>query len=160
MNKQGQIGIGSLVVVAVAIILGLVLLQSSAQNIGGVIPSSTTAANNVTYTTGANGAIIELVGQELVGTPIVTNSTNSSKIVEAANYTIAECVRASDSLKGICYTTNTVSYQSTPVNISYNYYPAGYADDAGSRSIIGIIILLAAVAIALIALPNFKGVLD
>ena len=154
MNKKRQ-SVGLFIGVAMAIIVGLILFQAVASNVekGTQAVTGVSTATNVSYT-GIAGTPVELVGQELVSTGLVVNSTGG-EVIPASNYTIAECVRDSDNLKGICYTAvaDTVS---DDVNISYTYYPNGYIDNAGSRSIAGIIILLTAVGIAFVAMQMIR----
>jgi len=160
MNRKGQVSI--LLVCAIAVIIGLVLLQQVATNVeqGTRAVSGTVAVTNETFTTPALDAVKELTGQELVGTPTVVNQTAGSEIISTGNYTIYECVRTSDGLKGICYKTLTEAGAERAYNISYVYYPDGYIDDAGGRSIAGIIVLLAAIGIAVVCLPRVKDLFD
>ena len=158
MNKKGQLGIGLIIVVAIAIIIGLIMFQAIASN----VETGTQAVKGATVTTNYNtvgilNTNVELPGQELVSVQAVTNRTDGVAIA-AANYTIAECVRASDNLKGICYTRLGDGAESPldAVNITYTYYPAGYIDDAGGRAIAGIIVLLAAIAIAFVVFGGIK----
>ena len=153
-NKRGQFSLGIIITVAIAIIVGLILFQSIAGNVeNGTQSNGATTATNALYT-GVLNSPVELTGQELVSVTGVTNRTGGNTVVPA-NYTIAECVRTTDNLKGICYKSlgvglggATVSGNST-VLVTYTYYPSGYIDDSGGRSITAIIILLAAIAIDL-----------
>jgi len=162
MNKKGQVSIGFLIVAAIAVIIGLVLLSPIASNVDQTTRtvSGTTAVENQTITAPASGSIVESSGQELVGIPKVYNESGASLVITSPNYTISECVKTSDSLKGICYKALTAEYEGKNINVSYTYYPAGYADDAGSRSIAGIIVLLAAIGIAVVCIPKVKELLD
>jgi predicted Kef-type K+ transport protein len=162
MNKKGQLGVGLIVVVAIAIIVGIILFQAVASNVdqGTRANSGVVTVVNGTYT-GVLNTPVELAGQELVSLTSVGNATTGANVA-AANYTVAECVRTSDNLKGICYTAVGVGSPAAtgPVKISYTYYPNGYIDDAGARSIAGIIVLLTALGIALIAYLGVKSKLD
>ena len=160
MEKKAQIGIGVIITIAIAIIVGLILFQPIASNVeigtranSGVVSANTsiTATQNVNY---------ELTGQELVSVIAVINATGDI-VVPASNYTVTECVRTSDNLKGICYkglgVYNTLGTGgSGAVKVAYTYYPAGYIDDAGGRAISGIIILLTAIGIAIVVLAGSK----
>ena len=160
MNKKAQ-SVGLFIGVAIAIIVGLILFQAVASNVeqGTQTNTGVTTATNALYT-GVYNTPVELEGQELVSVTAVTNRTGGTA-VPSANYTIAECVRASDNLKGICYTALDDTDTGNPsasggVNISYTYYPNGYIDNAGSRAIAGIIILLTAIGIALVAMKAVR----
>lgn len=156
MNNKAQIGIGVLIIAAVAVIMGLVLFQATADNIeAGTQSNGVTSAVNVTYPLGATGVITELTGQELVGTPAVWNAT-SVTVVPTTNYTIYECVRTSNNLKGICMKSLGGLSAGYNVNVTYDYYYSGYIDDSGSRAIAGIILLLTAIGIAFILVPYLK----
>ena len=160
MNKKGQVTMGVLIVLAVAAIVGLVLFQESANQVAKANPSAVTTVTNQTITFPAVGSKLILTGQELVGTPVLTNATTGT-LVPATNYTIQEEVRTSDGLKGIVLTAKAGYQNSVSTNISYTYYPDGYIDDAGGRSIAGIIVLLAAIAIAIFVLaPILKERFD
>ena len=150
-SKKAQIGIGVIITFAIVAIVGLILFQNSAQNVGAALPSTVTATN-AQYTGPAIGSVTELTGQELVTLTSVTNRTDGEDI-PASNYSVYECVRTSDGVKGICYKT-LGDYGVGAVNITYTYYPAGYIDDAGARGVTGIIILLCAVAIAIAVIPK------
>jgi len=154
-NKRGQTGIGLLVIGAVAIIVALILFQSVAANVNATTRTAT--LSNGLYTAPAAGSCIDLVGQELLSTPTVTNRSDGATI-PAANYTIAEGVSSVDNLKRIrfCTVGALVAPYSTSINVSYSYGPEGYTDDAGARAIIGIIVLLAAIGIAVALLPVIK----
>ena len=155
MNKKGQ-SVGLFIGIAIAIIVGLILFQAVASNVkqGTQTVTGVSTANITT-----DGAVLAtpypLTGQELVTLNSVTNSTNGVAI-GAVNYTVAECVRSTDNLKGICYTADVAGEAVGEVTVNYDYYPEGYIDNAGSRAIAGIIILLTAIGIALVAMKAVR----
>ena len=140
-------GFATLLTLFIGIIVALTLLQPAASNVA--ITNTIYTATNKTFAAPANGASVDLTGQSLLSTPVVTNATNGVRIA-SGNYTIAESISPSTGLKTVRYTTVGTNFQSVNVNITYQYGAPGYMDDAGSRSISGIIILLAALAIAVI----------
>jgi hypothetical protein len=154
MNKQGQVTVGVILLLAIALLVGLVIFQQIASNVdAGTRTNSGTVVATNSLITGILNTKVELTGQELVSVQAVTNRTDGTTVA-AANYTIAECVRPSDGLKGICYTAtgSGAPKANGPINVSYTYYPAGYIDDSAGRSMFGLIVLLAAIAIAIIVL--------
>jgi hypothetical protein len=158
-QKKGEIGLGVILAVAIAVIMALVLFQNIASNVeqGTQAVKGTTTSTNYLIT-GVLNTNVELVGQELVSVTIVTNRTGGNTI-PAVNYTVAECVRTSDGMKGICYKALANAGPDRadgPLNITYVYYPAGYIDDSGARSLAGIIILLTAIGIAMIAFLGIR----
>lgn len=160
MNKRGEMnGLGIFLTVFIVVIVGLSLMTAIAQQVGPV--TSTTNARNVTYTAPAANATIDLTGQELLSTPVVTNAS-SGTVVAAGNYTVAEGISTTSGLKSIQYTSTDGIYQSQPVNISYSYGVDGYITDAGGRAIASLIVLFVALGIAIVAMsPTMRsGLLD
>lgn len=156
MNTKAQIGVGVLISVFIAIVVGAIMLNPIASNVeqGTRANTGVMAVNNQTIT-GVLNTNLELTGQELVAVSYVTNHTTGA-IIPAANYTVKECVRTSDGMKGICYKpTSAADAEGTgcgKVNISYTYYPNGYMDDAASRTIFPLVILFVCLALALFVL--------
>ena len=153
MNKKGQITIGSLIYILIGVIVGIVLLQASADQ--AAVTSLTKVYNSSgadgSFTAPAVGVTSDLTGQSLLSTPTVVNKTGGT--LAAGNYTIAEGVSATTGVKTIRYTSSATSeYAGLPINISYTYGVAGYADDAGARAVIPMIIIFFALAIAVITL--------
>jgi hypothetical protein len=156
MNKKAQAGVGLLITLAIAVIVGLILFQAVATNVekGTRAVTGVIDVENITLSAGALNAIVEVTGQELVTTRSVSNATDGV-LIAATNYSLAECTRTSDGLKGICFKrvgTDTTGI----VNVSYTYYPDGYIDNSGARSIAGIIVLLSAIGIAIVVLGANK----
>lgn len=149
MNDKGQVNVGMMIMVAVGIIVCLIMLTASYGNIGKVTNTMTTT--NYTIITPAAGSVKDLIGQEIITTPTVTNTT-SGGAVPTTNYTIAETVSASDGLKRVSYKTLGPDYAGVNVSISYTYGPEGYADDAGARSVTSVLAILIAIAVMAIAL--------
>lgn len=140
------------VMVAIAIIVGLVLLQPSASN---VAKATQTYFRNSTFTAPAVNGTIDLVGQELISTPLVINAT-SNTVISSGNYTIGERVSPTDGLKRIYFKTldgaTVTGFNGKGVNISYTYGDEGYIDDGAGRSIAGLIIILASLALAVVVM--------
>jgi hypothetical protein len=151
---------GIILIAFVAIVVGLAFYQSIVSYVGQVTGVSLTTSVNATVPVTAVGVITELPGQELVSTIYVVNRT-TGETIGAANYSLYECVKTSSSMKGICYKP-LVAGQAQGVNITYSYYPEGYIDDAGGRSLALLIPIFAALAIAIVALvPALRsGVMD
>jgi hypothetical protein len=148
-QKQGEVSTGVILVLFIGIIVSLALMSGIYAPIGQT--TATQTLNNAKYTAPAAGSCIDLVGQELLSTPTVINRTGDAIAIPAANYTITERVSSVDGLKRVAFCTvgTLQAPYSTLINVSYSYGAEGYADDSGSRSIIGLLILLAAIAIAI-----------
>lgn len=147
-KKKGQTvgGIGTVILMFVLIVVGIALVTPVFQTQGTMTDSIT--LTNATYTSPANGATIDLIGQSLLSTPVVHNATDGA-IVPATNYTIAEGVSTSTGVKTIQLTVDDATWASKSVNVSYVYGADGYIDSAGGRAIadnIGLFAVLALVA--------------
>lgn len=155
MNDKGFIGVGTFIALFIGIIVAMILILPSANNVA--LSTDAQAIANVTFTAPAAGSSIDLVGQELLDTPIVTNASTAGGngvVVPASNYTIEEAVSSVDGLKRIRYTSNAGWQAGKAVNISYSYGAEGYMDDAGSRAIFDLVVVFGALAVGLIVLSK------
>lgn len=155
MNKNGQVGLNFVLIALIGILVGIVLLPTIAEFVSK--STGTVSLVNGTYTAPAEGSSIDLPGQELLSTPIVNNVSGPS--VPTTNYTIAEGISNTTSLKRILLTMPVGSgYDAQEINISYDFGPEGYIDNAGGRSLASLVIIFVALAIAVIALvPTLKS---
>lgn len=155
MNRKGEIGLGVILIMFIGVLVGIVLLPAIADNIGTT--RNIVTADNSTYTAGAVSVAIDLTGQELFGTPVVTNYTGG-EIVPTANYTLDEGISATTGLKTVRYTSGAITeYAGQLINISYQYGMDGYIDSGGGRSIALLVVIFAALGIAIVALyPTLK----
>lgn len=144
MDRKGEINTAVVLTGFIGILVALILLQ-------GIYPYIGTATNTVTmvnqtFTTPAAGSTVDLVGQEILSTPIVINRS-SGTVVPSTNYTIGERVSPVDGLKRVYYKSEGGVFNSVGVNISYTYGPEGYIEDASGRSVAGLIAIMAALAV-------------
>lgn len=158
MNARGQLGIGVIITVFIAIVTGVILLQASAPAVAQVTQTFN-IVNNSDSNFPANAAVLVLNGQAVSN--VVVYLENNFTLVPATNYTITNY----DVSTGVLRSTLTgigSTYSGQAINISYTYEPLGYARDAGSRAITNIILIFSALAVAVVALtPTLRnGVLD
>lgn len=153
-NKKGA-GVAAMMTVFLGVIVALVLYQAAAGYMSQT--TGTYALVNQTYTMPAVGTTIDLKGQELINTPVVINQSEVTASVPASNYTIEERVSTVDGLKRITLTSKGGNFSSSGVNVSYTYGPEGYVDSSGGRSMVLLIPILGAMAVAIFALlPALK----
>ena len=154
MNSRGQnFKIGLILTLFIGAIVGIVLLQSTAQQTDS---SLSIRQYNATVAAPALNAKKDLVGQEILSTPLVYN-TSSGTALAATNYTVAEEVSTTDGLKRIVLTTKSAEWAGRNLNISYDYGAEGYIEDAGSRTVFNLVILFGALAIAVFLLvPSLR----
>lgn len=147
MKKKGEITTGIMISVFVGVIVALVLLTAVSPYIGQT--SQTQTMSNVTFTpSGDLGTYVDLRGQELIGTPIVTNAS-SKDVIPASNYSIVERISSVDGLKriGITIYDSASTWNASNINVSYTYGMEGYADSGGARSIILLIMTFAVLSV-------------
>lgn len=159
MNKKGEVNlIGALIVVAIAIIIGAILLQDVARN---VATTTNSIAVNYTVTPAAAGLSADLTGQEIFDTALIINRSGAN-IPCVSNFTVSEGVSPRTGTKRVLLTTaSSDTSRCTQVNISYSAGMEGYIDDAAGRSVAPLIVIMMALAIGVIALsPTIRGTLS
>lgn len=149
MNAKGQIGVGAFLMVFIGIIVSLVIIQSSAQLVGET--TNLITETNQTVTVAAENASIELKGKNIEGSAVILNATSNATISNG-NFTFLSQV-GSDGQVSLFMRTNVGSiFASKSVKVTYTYQPDGYIPEAGSRTIMGLIVLFGVIGIAVIAL--------
>lgn len=149
MNNKAEVDmkpIGLMITVFVALIVGMVIFQES-----GKVLSTVTQTNafDGTATLPANAGVLVLQGQS-VSSVVIINATGGETI-NSGNYTITNNDVSTGTLRAILTMGNT-KYVSKPVNITYNFEPVGYVNDSGTRAIFGVILVMAALAIAVVSM--------
>jgi uncharacterized membrane protein len=150
-SKKGQVSIGSLIIVAVTLIVGVIFLVSIAQQVGTV--TSTEDLQNVSLGTAVNGTTLYLSGYRLVGSPVIVNSTNGA-VVGSGNYTLTNNVVNNGALtvSVLPTLTATPTYLNAQWNISGTAQPTTYIADSGGRALASLIVILFALAVLVVAL--------
>lgn len=152
MNRKAQMaGIAGLIMLAMSLIVGAILLQSAAQQVGTVI--DTVNVNNVSLGVASNSTAVYLTDYRAISSVVVWNQSN--KIVPAGNYTVTDNV--------IDPTTGGLSVKFLPTSpaienwtgwtwkISGTGQPVTYDDNSGNRSIISLIVIFMALALLVAA---------
>lgn len=159
MDDTKQVGV--LLAIAIAVIVALTFLPLIATNTAIMTNTYTTPTNEtITLPSTATGRVT-LTGIEILSLAM-TNAT-SGVVITNDNYTLYNHVLLTDGTEGaqIGNKQKASVWNGTSVNVTYTYKPSGYVDEAGGRAVAGIIVLLAALGIALVALPQFReAVLD
>jgi len=150
MNNKGQaaVQIGGLIMLAIAVIVGAILLQASAQNVGEV--TNTISIANQSISTVVNGTAQYLTNIKSISGVVVLNETGNV-VVSATNFTITN--------NFINPSTGALSVKILPAagddyisawQISGTAEPLTYAD-SGGRSMATLIIILMALALLSVA---------
>lgn len=152
MNNRGQVeGIGLFIGIFITVIIGLVLLTSSAQTLSEstatvpIVNQSLGVADNATTVYMAN--IKSLSG-------VVIYNESGTEIVPANNYTVTNNVINGGELAVSVLPdgSNDDWYQGYTWTISGTGQPLGYIPEGGARSIAGLIIIFFALAVMIVAL--------
>lgn len=153
MNKQGQVSMGSLLIVFITVIVGLALLVSSAQNVGQV--TNTINVVNESLGVASNSTTVYLTNYKLISGVVIYN--NTGVIVPATNYTVTNNVVHNGALAVSVLPKATTAYQ-YQWNISGTAEPTTYDSNSGGRALAGLIIIFAGLAIAVVVLvPTLKS---
>lgn len=154
MNNKAQAAIvGTLILTAVGLIVGLVLLSDSISDNAAQLTTKHDVLNQ-SITLPAIGLYVDIDGCVNSGgnlTSLLVNRTDGVAI-DATNYTYTTRVSPTNSLKVLTIKSNGGSYAGLVVNASYTCLPQGYAEDAGARAVIPLIVLFSAVALVAFAL--------
>ena len=161
MDKKAQIGVGALILTFVGIITALVILEGGLTTPIGDM-TSIKNYNNDSFTL-VTGASHTLVGKYIES--IVLKNASNNETIGATNYTVTNNVILSDGTLGATITGAAAigaSYNNSAVNATYTYQDVSYISEVGGRTIAGMIIMFAALAIAVFAMvPVLRnGVID
>lgn len=152
MNKKGQLNLGQIVILAVALILGAIFAVSIADNQS--VLTDTQSVTNDTVTFPDNGSTLTLNGQALVGSVTAVNASNGSQSVPASNFTTTDFVQVGGEYR-LVLTNNDADWNEESVNLSYTFEPVGYNSDSGSRGIATLPLLFFAFAVLAV---SFLGI--
>lgn len=151
--------IGLLIMTAVVVIVGLILLQGAAQNVGEAT-NTVAVANQSLSGVAVNDTAQYITNCRAISDVVVWNATGNV-VVGAGNYTVTNNVV----YNGVIATRIVPTVSATPAlgykvgvwTVQGTCQPTGYIDDGGSRAIAGIIIVFFGLLIAIIALyPAMK----
>jgi hypothetical protein len=162
MNNKGQMGLaGGLIMVAITIIVGIILLTASAQNIGDVVNTN----NLVNQSLGA--AAVQHTTQYIancraLSSVVVFNATGDAE-VPATNFTITNNALDASGNLAVNITPKVMDAKVLANNrglwqVSGVCQPTTYDNSSGGRAIAGIIIIMFAVALAVVSLtPSLRS---
>jgi hypothetical protein len=151
-NNKGQITLGTFILMSVGIIFALALFTGGITSNIGVMTNKVNYVN-VTYTAPAEaGASITLSGQ--ANTNVIVINATSGTVIPASNYTITNYVVNNGVLTSTLTANagNTLGWHGKGINVSSTVEPFGYETNSGSRAIISMIAVFAALAVVVFAL--------
>ena len=159
MNKKGQ-SMGSILLVFITIIVGVILFQVIAQQVGD--STNTVTVLNKVETLGANGASIYVDEYKYMDSVTIVNGTGGDTI-SSGNYTITNnAINPTTNALSVKITTDDAQFASESVIINATAQAPDYIGDAGGRAMAGLIVIFFALAIGVVALePTLRsGVLN
>jgi hypothetical protein len=148
--EKGQMGmVGGLIMLAMAMIVGVILLQGSAQNIDSVV--NTRTVTNLSLGVASNATTVYLTDYKAINSPVVTNASNGV-VIAAGNYTLTNNVpyNGGVAVSVLPKTPADSGFSGVTWYISGTGEPTAYADSAG-RSLTNLIIIMMALALVAIA---------
>jgi len=155
-NKKAQeLGIGIILLTFVAILVGVILFQAIAQQVGSSV--TTGAFYNTTIGTLNAGDSYVFTDYKLLDGVTVTNSTDGV-LVPATNYTITNNYISNGALS-VLFTLNAGEFDGESFNVSATTaHPTGYISDSGGRALANLIPIMFALALAVVALvPTLRS---
>jgi len=159
MDKKGQgavQGLGMFLMVFIAVVVGLILFQVIAQQVGS---SSTQVLINSTLTITNDTISVGYIDYRAISDVIIVNNSDNA-LIDTANYTVTN---------NVINPTNQQLATSIVINPDYLHtlrewrisgtaQPTTYIADSGARSIAGIIAIMFALAIVVVALvPSLRS---
>jgi hypothetical protein len=150
MEKGTMVGVGGLIMLAIAIIVGAIMLQGSAQNIDTVVNTQT--VTNASLGVASNSTTVYLTDYKAINNPVVTNASNGV-VIAAGNYTLTNNVVYNGALavSVLPKTAADSGFSGATWYISGTGEPTAYAD-SGARSMSTLILVMMALSIAAIAI--------
>lgn len=153
MNRKGlEFGmIGSLVVLAVAIIVVMSLMPQISTNIAATTKTNTVVNQSANFpNSSATVNYVALQGQAV--SSVTVKNTSGDVTVPASNYTIQNYILGTDGTLSSRLVANDLTYLGYPVKISYVSEPYGYDTNAGGRGVTNLILILASLAVAVVVI--------
>ncbi len=166
MNRKGQVqvGIGELLIVFITVLVGLILLVGSANQIG--ISTTLSVKVNESQTAPANGSTLAFTAFKELRSVVIFNFTNEtaasgSKLMElnkdfkVLNNVVVDGAEISQIQ---VFTDNYSASSGGEWNVSYTGVPDTFITSGGTRAVVSLIILFMALAIVIVTLsPTLRN---
>lgn len=157
MNKKGQIGVGTLMVAFIGILVGVIIFQTIAQQVGTT--TNTIEVIGDQETAAVNGASFYLTNYRAISSFVAYNLTNGTAIasgghivlIDDGNYTVNNDVVYNGAL-AVNISVDDALYESETWNLSYTAQPLTYIANSGARSMTSLIVIFFALLVASVAL--------
>ena len=156
MDNKGQVGVGLILMTAIALIVGAIFVPIIAQQLS--TSTDTVAVANQSETLAANSASIYIEEYRALSSVVILNATDDVTIGDG-NYTITNnVIHPTTGALSVKVTTDDAEFASNAVKVSGTAQPLTYTSDAGARAVISIIVIMFALAVAVVALePTLRS---
>lgn len=157
MNNRGQLTMGGIVVLAMALILGGVFAVAIADN--QAVLTTTRDVVNVSQTSTTGN--YSLLGQA-TSNFVAFNSTNATGAagegvqIGAGNYSTTNYVNINQVMTSRVGVNATTEFSNANWLVSYTYEPLGYNTDASSRTVAALPLLFFTIIVLLVAFGGIK----
>ena len=151
-DKKAQMSIGIIMYVFIAVIVGLIVFQVIAQQVGST--TNTIALVNDSNAAGVDGSGFYITDYRAISSVVIWNST--TQLIPSSNYTVTNNVVYNGAL-AINISIDDALYESETWMVSGTAQPLTYIANGGARSLVGIITIFFALAIATVALYPVYG---
>ena len=149
MNKSGQMSLGNIMFVFIAVIVGVILFQAIAQQVGTT--TNTITVSNESLSTVVNNTPQYLTNYKAISDVTMWNATGDT-IVKSGNYTITNNFVRNGALTVKITPTYSSADLANAWKISGTAQPLTYISNSGARSMAGLITIFFALLVAAIAL--------
>ena len=149
MNKKGQMGVGSIIMVAIGVIVGSIFLVAVAQSVG-------TSVDTVDVANQSLAVVVNNTAQYLdyrsISDVVVYNATGNV-IVSSANYTVTNnVINPTTGALAVQITPDTNDIYKSAWKVSGTAQPTTYIAEAGGRAMANLVIVFFALAVLALAL--------
>lgn len=161
MNRKAQIGMGEILTVFIAVLVGVILFTASAQQIGEA--TNTITLTNVTFTGVANETESNIFGKSWSNLVVinVTNATGGTEgipTIDSGNYTLANDQVVNGELTATLTPDASIGFAGFDWQLSGIVQPTTYISSGGGRAIANIILVFFGLAIAIVTLfPTLRN---
>ena len=155
-NKKAQTGVGLIVVVAIAVIIGLVLFQQAAVNVGAVT-NTINVVNESAPSVAVNGTAFYMTSYRAINGIKIFNATGDVE-VPGASYTATNNVLYNGVLATQVVPNAAMPDYKSAWKVSGTGEPLGYSENPATRSISSLVVILTALAVALVAYLGLRKV--
>lgn len=155
MNSKGEFSVGTVIILAVTLIVGILFVQITAQQVGD---STNTVTANSSQTLAVLASSIYIDDYRALSGVTIVNASNQSQTVPSTNYTVTNnAINPTTGSLSVQITTDDGTWNSSAVYVQGTAQPVTYIAESGGRAVAGLIVIMFALAVAAVALMPSIG---